>query len=195
MLKQGKKKLAKTAMKFMMNERVAKTFMTAIQKKNELNEKLARLYAVVQLPSLADHQSVQYAMDRMRRRIKGMEKEINQAQFALEKVGSAIDRMEIDTPAVKEDKPKKTGASKTDQLRAKDILSSNPIKKTKAKTAKPAKKAKPKAATKKPAQKSKKPPNKTTPNIKELGAASRRKPSSGGLLDLEFSKSGKRKKR
>lgn len=181
MLKQGKKKLIKTAMKLMMNERVATTFMTAIQKKNELNEKLARLYSVVQLPSLADHQSVQYALDRMRRRIKGLEKEINQAQFALEKVESAIDKAEIETP------PPKAAKKETEPQRSKTS-------KAKPAAAKPKKKAMPKTTSKKPPSKSKKTQKKVSGKIKGLGATSRRKHATGGLLDLEFSKSGKRKK-
>lgn len=209
MLKKMKKKLTKTAMKLMMNEKVAKTVMTAFQKKNDLNESLARLYSKVELPSLADHESVKYGIEKMRRRIKGLEKEIGQAEFAMEKVESAIERAALFFEEnEKADEGKKAkGDNVSVQKNAPPKLTDINIEKPKpiTRSKKPpqqstgkkpsAKSGKPKAAKKtKKAKSNQKAKAGTKTKIAPLGAANSNTPKTGGLLDLNFKKSGKKKK-
>ncbi len=181
MLKKIKKKMTGTAMKLMMNEKVARTVMTAFQKKNQLNEKLAGLYGRIELPSLSDHESVKYGVDKIKRRIKGLENEISQAEFAMEKVESVIDRADI----ILQEKPgkrNKTAASELTNIsldKPKTRKSTKPVKKTKVKQEKKTIKAKKKKAKSK---------------IAPLGATNSESTIGEGLLDLNFNKKGKKRK-
>ena len=168
MFESGKKKITKAAMRLMMNEKVGRAIMSAVQKKGEVDEGLARLYALFQLPSLADHQTLDYAIDRVRHRLKAQDKEISQAEFGLEKIKSAIERSQFT-----QSKPaKRNAAPAARRTRPK------PVKKPTVKT----------RSVKKPASKSKAP-------IAPLGAAGQTKPARSGLLDLDFRKSGTRAKK
>ena len=182
MFEKSKKRVMKGAMKLMMNERVAKTLMQGIQMKNEMNETLSRAYALVQLPSLADHQSLDYALDSMRRKIKGLEKEFDQAQDALARAEEAISRLTESMEKKAEPKAKATPKKKPAKAVKKAAPKKAAVKKAAAKpNAKTAKKpAVKKAAKKSPAKES---------NIKPLGATDQKMPKKkGALLDLNFKK-------
>lgn len=160
MLKQTKKKLTKAVMKLMMNERVGKTVMAAFQKKNELNEKLSRVYSAVQLPSLADHETVSFALDRLKRRIKTLEREVIRAEKALDNIEPAPEQ-----PKAKTQKPPRKSAPK-------------PI----------AKRAVGKPKAKKSAGKRKAPKRAAPKTIAPLGAADAKPTNKGGLLDIDLRK-------
>ena len=178
MLKKGKKALFKATMKLISNEKVAKTLMAAIQKKNEINEKLARFYEMLQLPSLADHESVAYAIDSVRRRIKDLEKDLWQAENAIEKVESTIERKKSAQETAKpQARPKTLKKRAAPKARPKAEPTAGPKKQVKKKI-----KATPKT------KKKSAPKPKTRTRIAPLGAAGRKKPSAGGLLDLDFKK-------
>jgi hypothetical protein len=168
MFESGKKKITKAAMRLMMNEKVGRAIMSAVQKKGQVDESLARLYSVFQLPSLADHQTLDYAIDRVRHRLKALDKDLAQAEFGLEKIESAIERAEFtqSKPA-----PKKAAAPAT-RVRPKPVK--KPVSKPRT-----TKKTKPKSSG----------------SIAPLGAAGRDKPARSGLLDLDFRKSGTRAKK
>ena len=135
MLKKMKKKAMKAGMKLMMNEKVARTFMSAVQKKQELNEKLARVYDTVQLPSLADHRNVNYAMDRLRKRVKGLEEELMRAEFALENLESGLEKQAVQKKQTAEKKP--VQLNKTEKAKKPAASTPKPEKKAKKATTTP----------------------------------------------------------
>ena len=191
MLKKGKKIVMKSAMKLMMNERVGKTLMRTIQMKNDLNEGLAKAYAFVQIPSLADHQSVNYAVESVRRRVKGLEKHIFQAEQALGRVQSSLDKLQQDKVETKVAKPKpaakKTSAKpKPGAKKAAVKPKPQPAKKA---TKKPVKKSAKKISKKAARPKSSALKKAARKKIAPLGATGKTGSSrSGGLLDLNFKK-------
>jgi len=193
-LKKLRKKAIKRAMKFLAGERGMATMKAVFKTKRDTDRRLDALYHLAGLPSLTDKAAVAQAIDAQGRRLRSLDKELDELDQALARLEQSAVRRESEPPIVK--KPARSVRVTPKAIPPKAVADS-PLGKAKPLAAprpkpKPKAKPQPKARVRatKPKAAAKKTPPPSLPKPKPLGAAKKGKRTapSKNLLDLNFKK-------